>query len=265
MRILTPVVWWAGNLVLGVLLYRGVRRRLAHEYPVFYGYAAYVLCSSLVLFRLSLSSPRAYAAGYWVSELVAVLFGVGVTWEIYGAILAGYPGHAPRGPISHRLAGSRPYCEVRGQPLGPAVAGLVPGASEMERNLRFATALELKRNLRFAQAALLLAILSLLVYYRAPLGRNVASLLYGYTLFIATAIANLTLRSALGSWFQPWWTVLQPLAYIVTLGVWCAGMWSHEANPLPSPELEQDYARLSRQTIAGMARMRARLVNGVRS
>ncbi len=265
MRILTPVVWWAGNLVLGVLLYRGVRRRLAHEYPVFYGYAAYVLCSSLVLFRLSLSSPRAYAAGYWVSELVAVLFGVGVTWEIYGAILAGYPGmrRVGRSLIASLVLVliAKFVASLSAQPLRV----LFPGASEMERNLRFATALELERNLRFAQAALLLAILSLLVYYRAPLGRNVASLLYGYTLFIATAIANLTLRSALGSWFQPWWTVLQPLAYIVTLGVWCAGMWSHEANPLPSPELEQDYARLSRQTIAGMARMRARLVNGVRS
>jgi hypothetical protein len=125
--------------------------------------------------------------------------------------------------------------------------------------------LELERNLRFGQAALLIAILSLLAYYRISLGRNVASLLYGYTLFIATTVATLALRSALGAAFQPWWAVLQPLAYLVTLGMWCAGLWMRETNPLPSPELERDYERLSRQTIAGMARLRARLAYGVRS
>jgi hypothetical protein len=246
-------VWWAGNVVLGVLLYRGLRRRLAREYPVFYWYAAYVLFSSLVLFCLSPVSSLAYAIGYWVEEFVGVLFGVAVTWEIYGAALLGCPG-------VRRMARS----VITSLVLAFLAKFMVDLASQPVRVL-FPSAMELERNLRFAQAALLLAILSLLVYYRIPLGRNVTSLLYGYTLFIATAVANLALRSALGARFQAWWTVLQPLAYLVTLGIWCVGMWSHEANPLPSPELERDYARLSRQTIAGMARMRARLVNGVRS
>jgi hypothetical protein len=253
LRIFTPAVWWAGNAALGVLLYRGLRRRLAREYPVFYGYAAYVLCSSLVLFRLSLVSRQAYSVGHWALDFVAVLFGVGVTWEIYDTILAGYSGV--------RRVGRSLIASLVLILLAKFVANL---ATQPVRVL-FPTTVELARNLRFGQAALLLAILSLLVYYRIPLGRNVASLLYGYTLFIATAVVNLTLRSALGSRFQPWWAVLQPLAYLVILGMWCVGMWSREANPVPSPELEQDYAHLSRQTIAGMARMRARLLNGLRS
>jgi len=253
LRVFTPVVWWAGNVVLGVLLYRGLRLRLARDYPIFYGYVAYVLCSTLVLFRLSLASSQAYAVGYWVSEFVAVLLGIGVTWEIYDAILAGYPGMRRMGRSLITVL----VCVL--------IAKSVADLSAQPWRVLFPTTLDLERNLRFAQAALLLAILSLLVYYRIPLGRNVASLLYGYTLFIATAVANLTLRSALGPRFQPWWTVLQPLAYIVTLGVWCVGLWSREANPIPRPALEQDYERLSRQTAAGMARMRARLVNGLRS
>jgi hypothetical protein len=250
LRVFTPAAWWAGNIVLGVLLYRGLRQRLAREYPVFYGYAAYVLCSSLILFRLSLASQRAYTAGYWLAEFAGVLLGVAVTWEIYGAALGECPGVRRMGRSLITLLVLVLFAKF--------VAGLAAQPV-------LAPPLELMRNLRFAQAVLLLAILSLLVYYRAPLGRNVAGLLYGYTLFIATAVVNLALRSALGARFQSWWTVLQPLAYLVTLVVWCAGLWSRETNPLPNPALEQDYARFSRQTIAGIARLHARLVDGLRS
>jgi type IV secretory pathway TrbD component len=250
LRLFTPAAWWAGNAALGVLLYRGLRQRLAGEYPVFYGYLAYVLCSSLVLFRLSLASPQAYAVGFWAEEFVAVLFGVAVTWEICGAALAGCPGVRRMGrsliTVLVLVLLAKFVVDVAAQPVQLSTV-------------------ELMRNLRFAQAALLLAILSLLAYYRAPLGRNVAGLLYGYTLFIAAAVTNLALRSALGFRFQSWWTALQPLAYLVTLAVWCVGLWSREENSLSNPALEQDYARFSRQTIAGMARLRARLVEGLRS
>ena len=238
--------------MLGVLLYRGLRHRLVREYPVFYGYVAYVLCSSLVMFRLALASRWAYAVGYWTLDFVAVLFGVAVTWEIYGATLVGCPGvrRVGRSLIALIVLAllAKFVVDLASQP----VQALLP------------TPVELVRNLRFAQAALLLAILSLLVYYRVPLGRNVAGLLYGYTLFISAAVANLALRSVLGPGFHIWWSVLQPLVYVVTTVVWCVGLWSRETNPLPGSKLEQDYERLSRQTIAGIARLRARLVDGLR-
>jgi hypothetical protein len=253
LRTFTLTVWWAGNFVLGVLLYRGLRSRLAREYPVFYGYAAYVLCSSLFLLRLSLASRHTYSVGYWVVEFVSVLFGIGVTWEIYDSILMGYPGVRRMGRFFIAL------------PVLVLFVRFVVELADQPLQVLLPTTLELERNLRLGLAALLIAILSLLAYYRISLGRNVASLLYGYTLFIATTVATLALRSALGAAFQPWWAVLQPLAYLVTLGMWCAGLWMRETNPLPSPELERDYERLSRQTIAGMARLRARLAYGVRS
>ena len=249
MRFFTPAAWWTGNVVLGALLYRGLRQRLVREYPVFYGYLAYVLCSSLLLFRLSLVSRRAYAIGFWAEEFVAVLFGVAVTWEIYGAALAGCPGVRRMGRSLITLI---------------VLALFAKFAVGLAAQPALASPMELERNLRFAQAVWLLAILSLLVYYGVPLGRNVAGLLYGYTWFISSAVANLALRSALGDQFQSWWTVLHPLAYLVTLVVWCAGLWSREKNLVPNPALEQDYARFSGQTVAGIARLRARLVDGLR-
>jgi len=253
LRVFAPVAWWTVNAVLGVLLYRGLQRRLVREYPVFYGYAAYVLCSSLVLFRLSLASRQAYAIGYWASDFLSVLFGMGVTWEIYDSILTPYPGVRRMGRLFIAL------------PVFVLLGKFMVDLADQPLKVLLPTTLELERNLRFGQAGLLIAILSLLAYYRISLGRNVASLLYGYTLFIAITVATLALRSALGAAFQPWWAVLQPLAYLVTLGMWCAGLWTREANALPSPELEREYESLSRQTIAGMARLRARLAYGVRS
>lgn len=251
-RILTPVIWWATHVLLSVLLYRAWRTRLIREYTVFYGYVAYVLCSSLILFRLSLVSRQAYAIGYWVAEFASAIFGIGIIWEVYGAAFAFYPGVRRMGRVL--IAG-----------LVLAVTGkAVADVATRPMRVLFPTTVELERNLRFVEAVLLLAILLLVLYYRVPLGRNVRNLLYGYALYIGSVVITLTLQSAWGKSFLNWWTALQPLAYLVTLVIWCLGLCSRVAEPPPNRNLEGDYERASEETARGLARLRSRVIDTLR-
>jgi hypothetical protein len=251
-RVYTQVVWWATNALLGALLYRGVRERLAREYPVFYSYLAFVLCKSFVLFRLSFVSRQSYAIGYWAAELLATLLGVGVMWELYDVVLAPYHGvrRMGRALITTLLAVLflKFAIDVAARPF----TVLMP------------TTVELQRNLRFMQALLMVAIFMVLRYYRVVLGRNAGYLFIGYAIVVSTSVINLTLRSALGAPFQRWWTIFGPVEYLITVGCWCVGLWSRSSNPAPSPSLAQDYATVSRQTAMGMARLRSRLVGAFR-
>ena len=252
MRIFTPAVWWATHVLLGALLYRGLRARLFREYPVFYGYAVYVLCSSLVLFRLSLASRQIYTFAYWIAEFISALYGIGIIWEIYDVTFAAYAGvrRAARGLITALV-------------LAVTVAAVV----DMGRHpipVLFPTTVEVEQNLRFIEAILLAAILSTVIYYRVPLGRNVRSLLYGYALYIGTVVITLTLQSFWGAAFLIWWTALQPFAYLVTLVIWCAGLWQRAAKPAPSPALQRDYEWMSQQTAIALAHLRKRVIDTMR-
>jgi len=247
-QVFTQVVWWANNAALGVLLYRGARGRLLREYPVFYTYLGFVLSASFVLFRLSFASRQSYTTGYWTSEILATLLGVGVMWEFYDVVLAPYRGvrRMGRALIATLLAVLflKFAVDVAAQPA----TVLMP------------TTVELQRNLRFLQALLLVVMFMLLRYYRLVLGRNAGSLFIGYAIVVSTSMINLTLRSALGAPFQRWWTVLGPMEYLVSAVCWCIGLWSRSSNPVSNASLAQDYAALSRQTAMEMARLRSRLV-----
>jgi hypothetical protein len=250
--VFTPVVWWAGAALIAVLLYRGVRAHWAREYPIFFSYLAFIFIKTLVLMQLYRLSARAYSLGYWGTEIIATLVGVLITWELYEKMLAPYRG-------VRRMARAL----IGGLLAAVALQSSLALSARSFYSLMPTTA-ELQRNLRFVQALLLLAMLILVRYYRLRLGRNVAYLFSGYAMVVSTSMMNLALRSWLGDPFQIWWRVLSPLEYIFALGWWCKGLWTLSVSPTPNDELLHDYEAMSRQTSAGLMRLRARVEEALR-
>lgn len=249
-RIFTSIVWWTTLMMMGALLYRARREWRFGVFSVFWVYIGYVLCSSLVLYPLTLKSPIVYATAYWISSLISVLIGLGVTWEIYRIVFTPYVG-------VYRLGRTltAALCVVVGAKFATDVSTHTIG-------MLIPTTLELERNLRFVQALLLLVIVVLVVYYRVPLGRNVGCLFGGYALFVGSAVANLSLRSACGESFQAWWRVLQPLEYMISVSIWCIGLWARSPGPVPSRTLAKDYMRARTETARELARLRTWLIGG---
>ena len=244
------MVEWTTFLTMATILCRSKREGLFQAYPVFYVYVAYMMLYTLALFPIYMFLPSLYSKAYWTLEFATILVSLGVTWEIYRTVLRAYQGvwrlSGKLIAVLYTLAIAKFAADLSIQGMGR----LVPTMAEFERDVRF------------MQAVLLFVVIVLVLRYRIPMGRNAACLTCGYAFFISSEVVNLTLRSALGTPFQRWWEILEPLEYLAMVGLWCVGFWIKSADPAPSFALERDYAWASHETADALARLRGWL--GVR-
>jgi hypothetical protein len=251
MEPLSKILWWCGDLMLILLLYRAISARLWKAYPYFYFYAAAVVCQAVV--RLAAARNDAiYTIVYWASEFVTGTIGFGVTWEIYRDVLMPYEG-------IRRMA--------RSVLLGLLVLVVFRGIVEFAANPRGypSTTLEVVRNLGVGQAILLIAMLGLVVHYAVPMGRNLRWMLIGYGAYIGSNIVSRTLQAQSRNAEAFWWTFPTQVEYCITLMLWCVGLWSYHPNPAPDGALERDYERVSSQTARAIGRLRSHLMQSWRS
>jgi hypothetical protein len=253
MDLLGRGIWWTGNLLLAVLLYRAWKKRVFSRYPYFFGYLVLVAGSTVTRLCLwSWTSLRSYEIGYWSTEFLSGFAGFAVTWQIYETVLAPYGGvrrmaRAISG-VFFALVLARAIVELTGGPI---------------QNLGLAT-VDMERNLRFVQSLLLLAMAALALHYKLPLGSNVRAMLGGYGLYIGCVVIALSLRSEWGDAFERGKDYLQRSSYLVTLGVWCVGMWSYHPNQVLNHFIESDYERLSEQTSRAFGRLRQHVLESWR-
>lgn len=252
---LTLAIWWTTNLLEAVLLGRAAHQKLIKTYPVFYTYVAYVLIESLSRFYVYVQHRAAYGDFYWTTQIVSVLLGYAVVWEIYRQVLARYPG-------AFRMA-RNVLLLIFVAVISKILVNILAGQDwSLARTMG-----EQERDFRTVQACLIAAVAGLMSYYRIPIGRNVRGIMLGYGFFLSTSILNLTLRSYFGDGFQIWWQYLQPAAYVAVLLTWCLTLWFYQPNPVPEVQsrIEQDYQTLVDATRRRFRQVRAHVGRTVRS
>jgi hypothetical protein len=249
---LARVLWWSGLAMLVTLLSRAFFSKLFRKYPFFYGYVTCVLIKSLAAVYFFVRSPDAYRRFYWRGEFFTVFLSFGVTWEIYAQLLAYYSGARRFARVL--LSG------VLVALLSILFVNIVTSSVWMPAS----DTAEFSRNLRVAQALMLMIVVGLVMYYSIPLGSNLRGIIFGYGLFVAADLINLSLRMHLGTTFQMWWSHLRPLVYLISLAIWCVTLWSYQPNPAPCPDLEEDYDWISRQTLNSFTRVRNYLLATIR-
>lgn len=249
---IVQILWWSA--LEAALLLRAATRGFLKSYPIFYTYLAYVLIESLSSFYIHVRHPAAYAPFYWYTQIVSVILGYAVVWEVCRQTLSRYPGAFRMARSIVLLIFAAVIFKVLVTPLSGDIWSLARTTAELERAFRS------------VQAFLILVLVGVLAYYRIQIGRNLLGLVVGYGFFIGTSIINLTFRSFLGETFQIWWQYLQPMAYLVVLLIWCATLWSYQPNPEPEPDprIEQDYQSLVAATRRGFRQARAHIGRTVR-
>jgi hypothetical protein len=251
---LTQILWWSCNALIGSLLLRAAQERFFTKYLAFYLYLSHVLLLAFIRFYLYVFKPSSYRSFYWYTEFVSVAIGYCVIWEIYQQALAPYSGTLRM--ARYLVLGI--FCAVVGNSLINGLTGSVWGPAQ--------TVMDLERNLRTVQTALLVVVLGILSYYLIPIGRNLMGIIFGYGFFIGVGVINMTLRSHLGDSFQIWWRYFQSSAYLITLLIWSATLWSYEPNPAPNTDvrIEHDYELLSERTSLALGKARSFILRGIR-
>jgi hypothetical protein len=250
--VVSTLLWLAAISLEIAALARAVERRLLRRYKLFYFYLGVVLVRDLSLLCIYFLWPRFYSGAYWGSELLGIVAGCALVWEVYKLALARYAG-ALR--VAHSLllfvfiiTFTRILVQVWNS------SSWTPGATTLQTEL----------DVRVVQAAMLLGLIALFAYYSIPLGRNLKGIVYGYGFFLVTSVIDLQLRDSLGPTFQRLWEYVQPACYLVVLGIWCFALWSYAPVPEETePRLEEHYQALRTRTRAGLSSARARIARGI--
>ena len=241
---LSQLIWWSSIALEAFVLTRGLRGKLAFRYPVFYAYISFVLLQSLLRFSVREYQRQLYRDVFWTTEVLGVMAGCAVVFEIYRMALLQYPGTA-------RMARS-----VLTLVFALALAKALAGVGGDSRSWLEASFFEIERSLRAVQAVAIVALLALFVFYAIPFGRNLRGILLGYSLFIVVRVISLKLGSPTQSDF---WYYAYSAAYPLVLSLWLAHLWSYQPTPQPHTNirLEQDY-----QTVAAATRRRLQGARG---
>ena len=235
---LSQSIWWACITVELLLIARAFRGKLWFRYPVFYCYIFFVVFQEFVFFLVYQGKPKFYPYVHWTGEFLCVLIGCAIVFEVYRVGLVSYPGTATMARnillVLFVLA---------------AAKGLKAAAHDPQWWLE-ANALELDRALRAMQAVCIAALVALFLFYSIPFGKNLRGILLGYGFFIGLRVIALTFFTSTTDASQDFWAYAYSASYLVALGVWCAHLWSYEANPAPGQtiHLEQDYQRVATAT-----------------
>jgi len=165
------------------VLIRAFVGKSIRKYPYFYIYIAAVLSRSLISAYIFYFVPGLRGAFYWHTEALLDVLAYLIILEIYKLALKGCPG-------VQRLAQG-----VIGLFLILASSRVLYGA--MGDNLRRVTqsSAELARDLRIMQAAFLLILLGIVVYYAIPLGRNLIGIILGYGLYAGVSVMDLAVSN----------------------------------------------------------------------
>ena len=251
---LTEVLWWTCNALIALLLVRALSRRFFAKYLAFYLYLTLILIVSFLRFYLYTFEPKIYGPFYWYSEFLSIAIGYGIIWEIYERTLTGYAGSLQ---MARWLAGAV-FVIILGKGLFNSLTGPAWGSAK--------NVLELERDFRIVQAILILLILGVLTYYLIPIGRNLRGIIAGYGFYIGAGLINMTIGSNFGNGTYAWLRHFPAGAYLCTLIIWSAMLWSYYPNPAPTREImiEHDYNLLSTRTAQAVARARAQVLRGVR-
>ena len=250
---LSQVIWWSSIALEAVLLVRGLRGRLSSRYPFFYVYLAFVLfqdLSSLVIYRWD---PRLYIYSYWVTEFLGIVIGCGVVLEIYRIGLLQYPGAA-------RMARNILLFVFVLASMKALVAAFYVPQGWLDVNT-----LQVEGTVRSVQAAFLIALVALFLFYSIPFRGQLRGILLGYGLFVAERVIALLFVPTKGHNF---WFYAYSASYLAPLGIWLTYLWSYSEvsdEELSSAQLEVDYQRLASATLRRLQAARGQLARAVRS
>jgi hypothetical protein len=241
------VIFWVGNALEAVILFRLALVGSFRRYLLFSSYLLFVLVRSLIDFWCLRFHEALYPRVYWyLTEPLSAILGTLVIFELYRKVLEFYPGVAR---MTRRLISIV---------LALVVSRFLVVIVFTDESSAGANVITLLRDLRIVQSAFLIGIVSLVGYYAIPIGRNLSGMIGGYGVYVGLVLFDLTLRSYLGDTSQVWWSYFHPSAYLLVLGVWTWSLWYPAPMPVKKADgaLEYDYQALVDRTVAQLDRAR---------
>lgn len=228
----------APHLLLGVVLFLLVRRRLLREFPLFSLYIVSEFVQFLVLFmllRLPSVSAKLYADGYSIGLAVSTALRFGVLYELSTHILR--QSLAVKGVAGPILRWTGALLLLVGALLAAYAGGNHFHPLMFEVNI-------LDRTASILQCGLLCALLVFSAYLRLPWRSYTFGIALGLGLLASVELANAATRTYVGYAYSTYLDYLTMSTYHVCVLIWICYLWAPERVPaqnagkLPEHDLE---------------------------
>jgi hypothetical protein len=246
---LLMIIWGVGTVLEILVLIRGSKQKLFHQFPLFYLYLLFVAMDDVIRVISARWLPNHYFQIYWVTQFICLALGCGIIFEIYRVALRSFPGAARMARYLLLFVFGAIFVKTLANSSSDVFVWLAK------------TSLLLERSLRITQALAILTLVALFAWYAIPFGKNLKGVLFGYSLFIAMRIGQFVLWSYSWEQIKPYWAYAETGSYLLVLGIWTVTLWSPQAVPQTQRDapLESDYELLLHATRAQFRRTLARL------
>lgn len=222
MYILGMVISVCAFPLVGVLLGRGASQKLFNRLPVFYSYLVFVFSGTLGMYVVYLVDPHFYPSAYWIYYLITILAEFMVLVEISDQVFLPFPAIRNLGRAVTIAITAALGCIY----ILPAI---------VESTHRRAGLLSFALRACVTKAIILAALFYAARRYGCRLGRNIAGLMLGFSIYLAL---NITLMAA-GIFLDPavsskvlW--IMEPLSFALCILVWTVSLWEF----VPTPHME---------------------------
>jgi len=219
MEIIGWIISFVGLGLTALVLCRGRYVHIVGRFPFFYSYLGCGLCGTIVLFLIFRFRHDAYPYAYWLYFLLGIVVEFAVLVEISDHLFAPFPairqlGRALTIIISFALG------------LMYILPAILYSSGMHNALLSFALRASLTK------AVILGALLLAAHYYGLRLGRNVAGLILGFSIYLGVNIANFAADQFFYHLYDNILWVMSPMAYTLCLAVWMVALW--DFVPMPS-------------------------------
>jgi hypothetical protein len=225
-----------------VLLVKGVQGGLVSRLPFFYSYIAYALLDTLVALGFLLFLPQYHATVYWFGFLFWLIVEFAVLVEVSDHIFEPYPAVRSLGRLLFGL-----ICSIF------MVFYIVPALLLKEPSSQ--VMLELVKRTSLTKAIIILVLFAATRIYRLPVGRGIAGILLGFSIFLGVSIANYELAGIYGqAVYAPILRVVYPLSWTLGALIWIVALWNFEPGVVTNRQVRQSRRETALPLAAQLAR-----------
>ncbi len=220
------VFYYAMGLAIVV---RAVQGGILFRLWLFYSYLIYCLSTGVVTIGVYYLAPGSYASVYWFVFLTTVIAEFAVLAQVADCIFAPYP-------AIHQV----------GRFLTVSVCvmfiALYVGPSLLEPRPSDVAILNLVLRSSVAKAAMVIVLLGVARYFRIPLGKNIAGIMMGFSVYLALNTANFALAETYGrSQYSQTFATVWALTQTLTFSVWAVALWQPQPDLLSNREVPRDH------------------------
>jgi hypothetical protein len=212
---LLGIIVGLGTLVLeAVLLCRAKQERLLMRFPFFYSYLACMFLGTVAGFVAYWARPSVHPSVYWFHYLLTIVVEFAVLLEISDHIFQPFPAIRNLG---------RSLTILISVVLGTTY--ILP-AILWARGMRMGL-LDFALRASLTKALILAGLFYAARHFGLKLGRNVAGLMLGFSIYLGVNIANFACVERFGNLYASILWVMSPIAYTLCLVVWTGGLWEY--------------------------------------